>query len=658
MGKIKNFFAKIKPSKRRLIQVYAALLYNANLKGFIIGNISTAETKSVCVPGMNCYSCPGAIGACPLGSLQNALSESKTKAPTYVLGIILLQCILLGRWICGWLCPGGFLQELLYKIKTPKLKKNRITRILSYFKYVLLFVLVLMVPIMFGWVSGKAIPGFCKYVCPIGTFEGAVFLLANGNNTNYFEMLGPLFTWKFALLIGFIVASIFIYRVFCRFFCPLGAIYGIFNKIAIFGIKVDKTKCNSCGSCVSHCKMDIKFVGDHECIQCGECIDVCHAKAIDWKAIGNLIKEEKLELEKTTINSDIVEDASINNNLEILETKGEKKENKFIAKLKTIKKKTWVNAITTIVLLGSLIFAFLYYNIDWNPTNQIKINDTLESLTIDLYNGEKYSVTDNNEKVTVIYFYREYDQNEIDKLLIQFEDIERVNVLALSNYSNRELNKNHIDDNSKIIYGYDTSDSDVLLKFTHELEYPYYVWLDTENVLKYTDSADLEKQISIIEATILGNAVVGNKVGDICVSKTINTFDLDGNKSTFNITNQKGKITIINFWATWCGPCIQELPYFEEIQLEYKDYVDIIAIHEGKSYDEEAVYNFIDDSFFDFTLMWGYDESGDDYFKALGGGDTLPMTVIVDENGIITYNSPNSMEYEDLKAEIEKIINK
>ena len=451
MGKIKNFFAKIKPSKRRLIQVYAALLYNANLKGFITGNISTAETKSVCVPGMNCYSCPGAIGACPLGSLQNALSESKTKAPTYVLGIILLQCILLGRWICGWLCPGGFLQELLYKIKTPKLKKNRITRILSYFKYVLLFVLVLMVPIMFGWVSGKAIPGFCKYVCPIGTFEGAVFLLANGNNTNYFEMLGPLFTWKFALLIGFIVASIFIYRVFCRFFCPLGAIYGIFNKIAIFGIKVDKSKCNSCGSCVSHCKMDIKFVGDHECIQCGECIDVCHAKAIDWKAIGNLIKEEKLELEKTTINSDIVEDASINNNLEILETKEEKKENKFIAKLKTIKKKTWVNAITTIVLLGSLIFAFLYYNIDWNPTNQIKINDTLESLTIDLYNGEKYSVTDNNEKVTVIYFYREYDQNEIDKLLTQFEDIERVNVLALSNYSNRELNKNHINDNSKII---------------------------------------------------------------------------------------------------------------------------------------------------------------------------------------------------------------
>ena len=119
MSKVKEFFSKIKPSKRKIIQLYSALLYNAYMKGFITGEIFKGDSKSVCLPGLNCYSCPGAIGACPLGSIQNALSESKTKLPTYVLGIILLYCIIFGRTICGFLCPVGLLQELLYKIKTP-----------------------------------------------------------------------------------------------------------------------------------------------------------------------------------------------------------------------------------------------------------------------------------------------------------------------------------------------------------------------------------------------------------------------------------------------------------------------------------------------------------------------------------------------------------
>ena len=141
INKIKNFFLRIKPSKRKVIQLYAALLYNANIKGFVTGKIFKGISKAACLPGLNCYSCPGAVGACPLGSIQNALSESKTKLPTYVLGIILLYCIIFGRTICGFLCPVGLLQELLYKIKTPKLKKSKVTRCLSYFKYVLLFIL-------------------------------------------------------------------------------------------------------------------------------------------------------------------------------------------------------------------------------------------------------------------------------------------------------------------------------------------------------------------------------------------------------------------------------------------------------------------------------------------------------------------------------------
>ena len=73
MSKIKNFFIKIKPSRRKIIQLYAALLFNANIKGFVNGEIFKGLSKSACLPGLNCYSCPGAIGACPLGSLQNRL---------------------------------------------------------------------------------------------------------------------------------------------------------------------------------------------------------------------------------------------------------------------------------------------------------------------------------------------------------------------------------------------------------------------------------------------------------------------------------------------------------------------------------------------------------------------------------------------------------
>ena len=147
---MKQFFSKMKgwlPSKRKLIQLYSALLFNANIKGFVGGKIYKGPLKNVCTPGLNCYSCPGASGACPLGSLQNSLSSTEKGSWYYVVGILLLWGILFGRMICGWLCPFGLIQELLYKIKTPKLKKNRFTRILSYFKYVLLVFFVIIIDI-------------------------------------------------------------------------------------------------------------------------------------------------------------------------------------------------------------------------------------------------------------------------------------------------------------------------------------------------------------------------------------------------------------------------------------------------------------------------------------------------------------------------------
>ena len=275
-----------KPTTRRLIQLYSALLHNAHLKGFVSGQIYQGKAKYACAPGFNCYSCPSAAGACPLGSIQNALASTGHSAGWYVLGIILLFGVVLGRTICGWLCPLGLIQELLNKIPTPKLRKSRVTRALSWLKYVLLAVFVIALPLWYGLRYDLPLPGFCKYICPAGTFEGAMGLLSNTMpaNTGYFSMLGILFTRKFVIMLVIGLACIFCYRAFCRFICPLGAIYGLFNRFNVIGVKVDQDRCNHCGACVRGCGMDVRRVGDHECINCGKCMGACNQGAISIKA--------------------------------------------------------------------------------------------------------------------------------------------------------------------------------------------------------------------------------------------------------------------------------------------------------------------------------------------------------------------------------------
>ena len=167
--KIKQWLAPHRPSKRRIIQLYAALLFNANIKGFASGRIYKGPTKALCAPGLNCYSCPGATSACPLGALQNSLINSNARLPYYIFGILLLYGLLFGRVICSFLCPFGLLQELLHKIPTPKLKKNRFTRVLSYLKYVILVVFCILLPLAYAF-RKFPLPAFCKYICPITVF--------------------------------------------------------------------------------------------------------------------------------------------------------------------------------------------------------------------------------------------------------------------------------------------------------------------------------------------------------------------------------------------------------------------------------------------------------------------------------------------------------
>ena len=283
-----NKARRYRPATRRLIQLYAALLHNAYLRGIVTGEIYQGKAKAACVPGLNCYSCPGATGACPLGALQNALASSGHRAGWYVLGILLLFGTMLGRTICGWLCPFGLIQEILHKIPTPKIRKSRITRMLSWLKYGILAVFVMAIPLWYGLRYDLPLPGFCKYICPAGTLEGAVGHLANPANTAMYDMLGLVFTRKWIVLLAVFLACVFCYRSFCRFICPLGAIYGLFNRFSIVGVKVDRERCNGCGLCAQRCGMDVRCAGDHECISCGRCVDTCSRGAISMKA-GRII---------------------------------------------------------------------------------------------------------------------------------------------------------------------------------------------------------------------------------------------------------------------------------------------------------------------------------------------------------------------------------
>ena len=484
-----------RPTTRRLIQLYSALLHNAYLKGFIDGKIYTGNVKYACVPGLNCYSCPGATGACPLGAFQNALASAGHRAGFYVLGILLLYGVILGRTICGWLCPMGLLQELLHKIPAPKIRKSMATRILSWLKYVILIVFAIIIPLYYGLAHDLPMPGFCKYICPAGTFEGAIGHLVNPANDAMFSMLGLLFTRKFIILLVIVLACIFCYRSFCRFLCPLGAIYGLFNRINVIGVKVDESRCNHCGACVRKCRMDVRHVGDHECINCGECMAVCHQEAISIKA-GKLLLAAPGKTQHG-------ENARANS-----------------------KKRLYSRLITAIALVF-LCFALIWFN--YLDPASVGTGGSGEALPI---NKESYE----------------------------------------------------------------------------------------------------------------SDAPVGHEVGQQLQDFTLNCYD----GSEFHLADTRGKVTIINLWATYCTPCIQELPYFSDLYQEHREEIAMIAVHPKLvTTDPEE---FLSDK--ELAMPFATDTDGT-VNEIVGGNGALPQTIVLNPKGEVIYNNSGSVTPELLAALLE-----
>ena len=305
MKYFENKYTRFQEIKKNAIQAVATLVTNANLKGFFDGKIYKGNTKVACVPGLNCYSCPGAIGSCPIGSLQAVIGSKKFSISYYVIGIIILIGALFGRLVCGLLCPFGFVQDLLYKIPTPKFKiPAKVDRVLRYMKYLILLTFVILLPMFLVDAFGNGAPYFCKLICPAGTLGGALPLLAK--NEGLRSTIGFLFFWKLSILIVVAALSIFTYRPFCKYICPLGALYSFFNKVGFYKMEFVSDKCVNCRLCERACKMDISVRANPnslECIRCGACTAACRHGALTTSYAGFGKKKEERFVNVKSCNS-------------------------------------------------------------------------------------------------------------------------------------------------------------------------------------------------------------------------------------------------------------------------------------------------------------------------------------------------------------------
>ena len=298
---------KIKKQSRIRTWLQAAwfVLTNSYLRGYTKGMIFTGNTKVVCVPGLNCYSCPGALAACPMGSLQAVMGDSTFRISLYVFGMLAALGALFGRLVCGWMCPFGLFQDLLHKIPVKIRKKNLPGhKYLKYLKYVILIVFPILLVSIVTDLTGTSSPWFCEWICPSGTLLGGIPLVTA--NAGLRAAAGFRFIWKMGILIVLTILAIIYYRPFCKYLCPLGAIYSLFNPISSYRLVIDRDRCVSCGTCQKACGMDIRTFetpNSLECIRCGSCMSACPVGAISstWGQTAQKVKSRCFVDEETVV---------------------------------------------------------------------------------------------------------------------------------------------------------------------------------------------------------------------------------------------------------------------------------------------------------------------------------------------------------------------
>ena len=259
MGRL---FAWLLRIKRWPVQLASTIVMNSY---FFAGTL-----KAIPCWGMNCYACPAAVFSCPIGTIQHF--SVLHRIPVYVLGVLGVAGALGGRWSCGWFCPFGFLQDLMHKIKAPKWRLR--TGKAGWLRYVFLVVLVIIVPYL------TLEPWFTK-LCPVGTLQGAIPQMLLRPELR--EQIGWFYWLKIAILLVFLAWMALTKRPFCRYVCPLGAIWSPFNKVSTVRLAVDQGRCTRCLRCRQVCPVDIDVFESpnaSQCIRCLACIPECPQDAI------------------------------------------------------------------------------------------------------------------------------------------------------------------------------------------------------------------------------------------------------------------------------------------------------------------------------------------------------------------------------------------
>ncbi|MEW6529578.1 MAG: 4Fe-4S binding protein [Thermodesulfobacteriota bacterium] len=237
-------------------------------------NIGFVQWHTVCFPVLNCHSCPISLFSCPIGVIGKFAEVGLV--PLSVIGLMAVGGLVAGRLLCGWACPFGFLQELLYKIPFPKFTMPSWTRFIKYGVFVALVVLV---PVFLSTASQLY---FCR-LCPVATIESAIPWAIISGTTNAVSL-----SIRLAILFGIVMVAMAHRRFFCKVICPLGACLSLMNRFAaIFPER--NVDCIECGTCSKVCPMGTGREEDgfgafdektEECISCLECQKKCPTSAI------------------------------------------------------------------------------------------------------------------------------------------------------------------------------------------------------------------------------------------------------------------------------------------------------------------------------------------------------------------------------------------
>jgi polyferredoxin len=295
---------------RKFIQFFSFLIFNAVVFGW-------APTP-ILLPILNGLGTSQKIMGDALATLQLILYGAAF--PWLPIASFLLIAIILGRATCGWICPFGFIQDLLGYIKRkPSEISSRTHKTMVYVKYgILAITLFLSIASAVTLVTGLGI-GFRG---TFGIFAQAPFEALSPANTLFSklpeialnarytipvwletgDLLGnvldgivsmPVLFWiQFSILVVVIVLGVYFPRSWCKYFCPHGAALAFLNRFSFLGLKREPVKCTKaeCHACVEVCPMKVPILDlpwekftDPECIYCLKCVEACTTKAIKPK---------------------------------------------------------------------------------------------------------------------------------------------------------------------------------------------------------------------------------------------------------------------------------------------------------------------------------------------------------------------------------------